>query len=947
MRLPRIPRIHPTVLTRGRWAFAPARQAFCLRRPDYCFDHTIASAPAVENTSLWQESNPDSSAPALVDHRPVIISGRRSIYADLLLARALEFYRNPGLTLSDEGVADALSLAGLKDDQLSVVTGQLVLRISKLDRRIKDFLPDDSRWNATIVRLQERGYKETDVARWAWIMLADDADTRVYRFFSDAQHKPLFVLFYLLNEAPFFSDPECYSALFDYVEKWYVGPREDAESAAGPAGADLGMTPTLFRKVLTQLAFHASRLKPYGMRKVADLAVTYIRNVPLGRLDKNKAYKMQCEVFNTALQSVTFPARESPYDNMIYNWKAVTQLLSFSSGMQPTLIIERESYRAIRQVLLALPKSEAERDTASTLSSSWPPYRILRDGMEEKAGTDEYLSRTVKAGFMMQEAGYAKEDIDLTMDILGGMAPDGSPTVQTRANYSRNIRHEQAMWAALIRTTRNAQEAWAIFLNPPKDGMVAGKEVYWELITKLVARDANPDHDNLPGDGREVFPFNDANLSEYEKSRLRPPSIQRLTWWMQQEGIGISGRSLAFLIRNAPSIWDALAYVDHSSMDGRLKKDLRWAIEKSGNLPNEVLKRPPRDVLYAFIDLLCRLQPSRPKGRRPQGVDPGRQHKLVHYAIRLAQMGWVPPKNSGRAAWTSIMACLARPRLVVSLTHSPSKVNDTHALALATEVMGKAEDHCGLNVDMLISYALVVQKAVHSRLDAWASDDHETTPEDLDFLSLYKPIEVPLSVPEAPVFRRETTDKTRWTKPTHAFIHQELEGPEAPCESVRAATVRLKTSWRILAQTGPAHNPKPNAAVEAAHIHQYMRTLAFVGEYEEMVLLIWWVIDEWLPTAEEDATMCETLGLAKALCAFRAFAEPMVPEETVDALREKIESLPRGSNDGQIVLQWPADTEVDEYLPCDPSNQLLNDALVGRTLSATISRAPVPGCHVG
>ncbi|KAI8186640.1 hypothetical protein K4K51_010316 [Colletotrichum sp. SAR 10_75] len=491
-----------------------------------------------------------------------IVAGERSFSQELLLAGALELYRNPNQTLSAAQLADLLLLASLRQSSLSVITAQLVLRqIPKLDPRIhaRLYSPD---WEAMPKLLERRGYIVGEVTHWTKILVAEDADERVRGFLSKEHHKPLFVLFYLLST-------------------------------------------------------------------------------------------------------------EKPYDRAICNWKAITALLSLSSGLPRPLIIERQSYRAIRQILLMLPKTVTERDTASALASSWPPYRILRDGMEEKANAEDYLSRVVKAGMMMQEAGYAKQPVDDVTDILGGRAPDGSPTVQTRANYPRRIHYDQAAWAALIRTTRNSQEAWAIFKNPPEANMEPNWQVYWELIVKIAAKPADLDHNNLPGDGREVSPFDDRNLTDFEKAR--------------------------------------------------------------------------------------------------------------------------------------------------------TKTNGLEVLLLATEVMERAEAHSGLSLLMF-----------HS----------ENNRESQTFLSLYSLHSTPAKAPKLV----SSKDHQCWkTALSPIFQKRSCNTADTPYEVMCDATRKLKSAWRALSTTGPIAKPKVNRLVTASHINNYMRTLAFVGDYEEMLSLLQWVTNEWLP----------------------------------------------------------------------------------------------------
>ncbi|OHW99546.1 prefoldin subunit [Colletotrichum incanum] len=684
------------------------------------------------------------------------------------------------------------------------------------------------------------------------------------------------------------------------------------------------MTPSLFNRVVEGLCHHASRLQPDALPDIADLSVAYIKGISHSCQHPGKAYKFQCQVFNGTLQAVSLPSEKTPYGHVSHNWRAITILLSLSSSLERPLIIEEESYRAIRQVLLALPKTASERDTASTLSSSWPPYRILRDGMEEKTDTQEYLSRVVKAGFMMQEGGYSKKEIDLTTDVLGGMAPDGSPTVQTRANYPRHLRVEQGTWAALIRTTRNAQEAWALFKNPPEPGMRPTFEVYWELMAKLAAEPADPGHYNLPGDGREVFPFNDRNFSDFEKARINPPSIPKLIEEMFNAGVAIRGRTLAWLLRQAPNVETALEYTNHSSLDEALKSKLRWCLKEYQRPPsNPPTKLPPstdlpRDILHATIDFVCRLQPNR-TANTPDYL-PNNKLYPIHHALRLAQTGWKSTHASGRAPWESIMLALGRPNIMVS--NNVPRDNDIEVVNMAFKVLEKAEEHSALSLGMVDSFAQAVRKAVYSRLPILlehASSASTILPEDEEFMSLYVAQSTEFMVPNGPhVFRKPDSANVvtgSWRQIlTPVFkSREERTRLQTPCRVVREASERLKAAWRVLSTKASARQPYVDPRVTASHINGYMRTLAAVGDLEEMALLLCWVVRDWAPTAGGDLSLADARRLSRAAIVFRAFAEPLLDEGVLASLREEVEV--HSEKGGPV--HWPTDQEVEHYIQGD------------------------------
>ncbi|KAF4822199.1 hypothetical protein CGCTS75_v010807 [Colletotrichum tropicale] len=905
MRLPPISRSYPFVLTKGRWSSVPTWRAHLCRRHDIRSTQTAAVSQVPQLERIIQQD--DHHRRSLESVYKPIVAGERSFSQELLLAGALELYRNPNQTLSAAQLADLLLLASLRQSSLSVITAQLVLReIPKLDPRIhaRLYSPD---WEAMPKLLERKGYIVGEVTHWTKILVVEDADERVRNFLSKEHHKPLFVLFYLLSSRPYFSDRESLWGLLEYCKEWYSGKQQ--ESPGTPDSHELGMHFALFCILLQKLGYHAARLQPDILPEIANLAVSYISGLPLTKsrtrqMRQDKTYNMQCRVFNAALQAVSEPAAEKPYDRATYNWKAITALLSLSSGLPRPLIIERQSYRAIRQILLMLPKTVTERDTASALASSWPPYRILRDGMEEKANAEDYLSRVVKAGMMMQEAGYAKQSVDDVTDILGGRAPDGSPTVQTRANYPRRIHYDQAAWAALIRTTRNSQEAWAIFKNPPEANMEPNWQVYWELIVKIAAKPADLDHNNLPGDGREVSPFDDRNLTDFEKARVRPPTIRALTHEMFKMGIVIKGKKLAFLIRTAETIPHAMDYIDYSGISGGFKRDIRRCLETLTDLPPSLLRTPPLDILHACIELLCKLQPNRTQGQTK--LYP--KHFLrIRYAFRLAQQGWISTKNSSRAPWESILVALARPNIMLSAVKT--KTNGLEVLLLATEVMERAEAHSGLSLLMFHSYARAMLKAACSGLLPLRNSRRENNRESQNFLSLYSLHSTPAKAPKLV----SSKDRQCWkTALSPIFQKRSCDTADTPYEVMCDATRKLKSAWRALSTTGPIAKPKVNRLVTASHINNYMRTLAFVGDYEEMLLLLQWVTNEWLPavtTALGGLSLADMERLERSVRAFRAFAEPMLGNEVVKPMHQEMAH--------NKALHWPSDEEVEDYIASD------------------------------
>ncbi|KAK2064097.1 hypothetical protein LY76DRAFT_533730 [Colletotrichum caudatum] len=925
MRLPPISRSYTSVLTRGRWVFAPNWRVFS-RRHEYRSGQAVAVARdqsswqrlgAASLNSLSYQQSESSKLPRAKSESHT--KQHNAITPNRFLDEALNVYHHPRTSQSGVKLHRLKSLALNNSTQIAVIIAQWILReTSPLDPRVEDLLCSEAEWAQKLSRLASRGIKAEHVSKWAWILVSPSPNMRVTRFLSTLGHKPVFLLCRLLKVAHL--GPGSLRGLLEYCKKWYSGQQTGRDPAKS---FDLYsvMDPSHFTGVAESLCFHASKYEPGALSEIADLSVAYIKGIPDSRQHPGKRYAAQCRVFNGVLQAVSLLPKMSPYRQALQNWRAITILLSLSSSLERPLIIEEESYRAIRQVLLALPKTTSERDTASALSGSWPPYRILRDGMEEKAGTQEYLSRVVKAGFMMQEGGYSKEEIDVITDVLGGVAPDGSPTVQTRANYPRHLHAEQGRWAALIRATRNAQEAWAAFINPPEIGTRPTSEVYWELLVKLAAAPADPGHYNLPGDGREVFPFDDRNLSDFEKARIRPPSILQVLEQMVNDGVAIRRPILAWLLRQAPDVWTALGYIDHSNEDEELKTTLRQCLQELHTplrtLPTSFSRHidVPHEILHATICLLCRLQPNRTKNT-PDHL-PEYRFYPIHHAFRFAQIGRKSAEAHDRAPWESIMLALGRPNIMVS--NAAPQDNDIEVVTMALKVLEKAEERGALTLDMLDSFGQAIRKAVYSNISNLLSPTSAMLPGDDDFMSLHRARKTELAIPDGPyVFRilgaASEADCT-WTQILAPVFRarRDPETPKTPCQVVRDASKRLKAAWRVLSIKGLAQRPSVDSRVMALHIYGYMRTLAAVGDLKEAVLLLCWVVRDWAPDPGVNLSPANLRRLSRAVIVFRALVAPLLDESVVASLREEIET----SSEQGGPVHWPTDQEVEEYIQGD------------------------------
>jgi hypothetical protein len=790
-----------------------------------------------------------------------------------------------------------------------------------LDAYTKHYLHTEEEWQDLIQYMEHKGIPEASFDHWIWILRGGTADERVERFLSQDTHKPIFLLFYLLDFN--FQNQALLGRLIKYSAKWYDGkPAATTDSPYLPGSkrrflvSNLNMTPSHFTILVRRLVRHCRRLSPYRMPLVADLTATFIRNIQPQEHKPGQALVLQSLVYNKAIQAFSYPAFDRSLFWMPYNWRAQRTLLAVSESMDQHLVVEKESYQAIRNVLLGMKKTPAEADVAVRSSESWPPYRLARDGIEQQRAPEDDYSRVVDAGIMMQEAGDVKVGGDIAIDILAGMAEDGSPTIQQRAGMSKSRRKQygskQEIWASAVRATRNAHEAWAIFQQPPEEGLRPHIQVYSEMFEKIVARPADTSFGSLPGDGKETFPFNDANLSEFEKARVQPPSVEELYGRMTADGIKPNDFCLQVLLRSAESVDAGLRYLTDSDLDQTAVARL-----SPSSTPNyRSVRRIPLPVLSAYIELLCRVQPKRNKNTRNQPIA---EHFLrpIRHAVLLAELRLrhirSEPDNYAQRPWRQILEVLATSEVIIS--NSDQAHNAVQILSLFTRIFARVKETCGVDMEMVQYFAQAFQLAMRHQLPNILSDLSGDAQR--------------IQNPFAKLFVDRMPSDIMTLE--HDLEDDVPSSPQSALQLVLNAHNRIKSTFEQMSGLGsqPDGSATENtlrpsvkyaAPIRAVEIHSYMRALAFVGDFEGMAKLLSWTIHGWDEETLLDVMKVDLkqhqVHLMRTLCAFRAFAEPSLGESVILQL---VDSINAQNASGQRTLHWPDEEEVEQYVEWDPN----------------------------
>ena len=580
-----------------------------------------------------------------------------------------------------------------------------------------------------------------------------------------------------------------------------------------------------------------------------------------------------------------------------YSWEAQRKLLIVSSSYDRPLMIDKDGFKAIREVLAGLTKSFAEQHTVSRHASTWPPYLRAGDGMDEATEPEDNWSRTVRAGVLMQEAGYSKNLDDEALDTMAGTATDGTPTIQQRARHWGGARRTN-VWKASMLATRNVHEAWHRFNHPPAKDCQPGLDQYEVMFEKLMLRDANHRDDALPGDKALNFPqLWEANLSELEKLRLQPPTVVQLYERMREDGIQPTGRCLRILIGGADSVEAAHQYLEDSDVDPSIVLFLTAPTAYQQANP-QALKDVSLGLLHEYIKVCSKVQG--PTAR--DGIS-----RAMHLAELAQELGH---QYGAAVLWEPVLRNLSQSRITLYLSLEEQ-------LRLITEAFDQKHKHKGFMVSSFRELARCVRKVTKRELDALYSEFKFSGRLESDLImAMYDPPRPNHSNRmgkhdglESEV-RKGDQEPARNMAVPHPFAvirqrlrdafskmaHQENEMQEL------LQTPEISIIDRITARKD---------VFKAPQIYDYMQALAYMGEFEEMASVLQWVISQWRDPAilEAMASLGATpkyANFSEVLCHFRVLAEPMLGEEAVLAIQDAIA-------DAGLDWTWPDGEALQSY----------------------------------
>ena len=387
-----------------------------------------------------------------------------------------------------------------------------------------------------------RGYAPDDVATWAWILTAKDAERATLRlsmaatrsrrsspgYDTRSRRLPIFVFMFLLRRPQI--DAKSLRMLLAYAWGCLQGtppwvrtlpelrPIRHIEMDGAGVAPGVGILPS-FRQVtcttmnestvmimVVRLLRHARQVWPQAVVNITEMIKRHLR----GRAREADPAVMAriTFIYNRALSLLSIPSHQNPFLSIPYQQSAQLNLIEAMSQFSPPLSITREGYRAVASVQLAHQKTPLERRRATEQAGSWPPWREERLGIDADEQGEENLSRAAQTIRKMQEAGYQKEKWEKIASILAGWDTDGTPTIQTRTAVPRPLdgpklpssldpakrRSAQSpepddapeIWAARIRATRTLREAWACFLAHEDRELRRSGDVYAAMLEKVL-----------------------------------------------------------------------------------------------------------------------------------------------------------------------------------------------------------------------------------------------------------------------------------------------------------------------------------------------------------------------------------------------------------------------------------------------------------------------------
>lgn len=800
-------------------------------------------------------------------------------------------------------------VASRRSRRLPVLVLQLMIRERTLPLRhfessqtaavwaeVEQLLTGQSEWLATI---EKAGSSIAEVRRYAAILQGNDDAEQRSRFLADDEFKPLFLFNWLIRRGTDRIDSTSLHALVQYCHRHYARRRlkQNRSWWKQPPIPLLEMAQDHPGSTLALLTHHCWRIEPRFLTKVAHVVTACIDESASNVARGPEEYRKQCGIFNAGLY-LFGPRRHEVHAirqslPFAYIWRAVEVVLDASASLPEPLILNERGFKAVREVLAMQRKTLMDKRSSARHASSWPPYLEPADGMDEVAEPEEAWSRSVSAGAMMQEEGFALDDEDLALNIIQGFRQDGTPTIHQQTHLGRG-RH-LGRWEASIRATRNTYEAWSIFQKNPDDpSAMPGIGEYTAMFQKLLARDVSPRDYALPGDKALNFPIPlRSNLTEFEKIRLHPPSVPALYMQMLSDGVVLDRRCRCVLVANAESLHDVREYLSGTGLT---------QYHPLSGLPlfAEAAMSVEPSVFAAYVSAMLRLSRS-----------PG---TIIPRAIRLVKAR-LDHKESADRPWASfvwhlIMQSIARPSTSFEVS-DPTRIHYT--LEILEETLSTDTMNFSLFLQLGKTLRMIVRQQLGQLLDDLASDKlwssnfsrllyngrTEATNDQLQ--EVIADADTPVSVDTAQIALQIRKAATKLNATLHVLLEREAE----------RRSLLDGDFVDSLAQMSCRKDP-----VTAPRLYRVVLNMVFLGQFDETARILQWALAEWgqdglMETLSALEELPRDADFTDVLCLFRMVCEPMLAPEVTEALRTSIsrEDSPWVWPGNEMVLKFADEQE--------------------------------------
>ncbi|PHH64455.1 hypothetical protein CDD81_4530 [Ophiocordyceps australis] len=636
-----------------------------------------------------------------------------------------------------------------------------------------------------------------------------------------------------------------------------------------------------FLAVLGLLAYRCGRVDPRLIVELSRVAADFIANLAAHGSETRRLHN-QYMLFNRLLDLFQPPSEVLPIHNLApnaYFWEAQRIQLAASSSLEKPLLINLAGFRALRVVLTGQEKNQTEQHSSTRHAPTWPPYLQDADGIDEGTDPVDSWSRAVRAGMLMQEAGFAKQDEDYALDMLQGMSLDGSPTIQQRS-LLRN--RQVGIWEASIKATRSIEEAWQRFQNPPVAGTKPGLREYAAIFEKMVAREAGSQDEVLPGDKALTFaPYHEANLTDFERARRKCPSLRQLYDQMRLQGLEPSGLSLRILVAHAQDLDTAHQYL-RDSTEGRQALDYLL----SDNMEDKNFERISSSLFAAYVQVAVQ-------------ADDCHSGKRVMRLLYLASMRQKESCRWTAKTWRIILKELSRGSAGLG-------ISIPQQLELLQRVAQRVEYYSGPMVSTLIQFSKCIRKVLRRKLK-WLESN-------------WKVVDWAVEERWLPLSQKRTESRDQDMDMANMALREAVDHMQAMFERLVEREEQIGKIVRPHDMKVLDYMVSRTDAVRSEHAHEYLMTLAFVGKFEEMAQVLLWLVKQW--TDDKVAQALNSLDqipsyadFSETLCGFRLLAEPMLEQHVVESVQRAALSAGVGWGwpDDETVLAW-ADSHQDDYI---------------------------------